>query len=83
MVISPEAVSFIKEYAITEGETIETILTRLFLKNKEGIIMKISKTHFYEKWELEQLIRELEDTPFDSVASEIKDFLSVKMMGNT
>ena len=32
VVISPEAVSFIKEYAITEGETIETILTRLFLK---------------------------------------------------
>ncbi len=32
---------FIKEYAITEGETIETILTRLFLKkNKEEIIMK-------------------------------------------
>ena len=32
VVISPEAVSFIKEYAITEGETVETILTRLFLK---------------------------------------------------
>lgn len=29
--------------------------------------MKISKTHFYEKW--------------DSVASEIKDFLSVKNDG--
>lgn len=43
--------------------------------------MKISKTHFYEKWELEQLIRELEDTPFDSVASEIKDFLSVNNDG--
>ena len=47
----------------------------------EGIYLKISKTHFYEKWELEQLIRELEDTPFDSVASEIKDFLSVKNDG--
>lgn len=32
VVISPDAVSFIKEYAITEGETVETILTRLFLK---------------------------------------------------
>ena len=30
--ISSEAVSFIKEYAITEGETVETILTRLLLK---------------------------------------------------
>lgn len=27
------------------------------------------------------LIRELEDTPFDSVASEIKDFLSVNNDG--
>ena len=32
VVISPEAVCFIKEYAITEGEAVETILTRLFLK---------------------------------------------------
>ena len=47
----------------------------------EGIYLKISKTHFYEKWELEQLIRELEVTPFDRVASEIKDFLSVKYDG--
>lgn len=30
--ISSSAVAFIKEYAITEGETVETILTRLFLK---------------------------------------------------
>ena len=30
--VNSKGFSFIKEYAITEGETIETILTRLFLK---------------------------------------------------
>lgn len=30
--ISSDTVSFIKEYAITDGETVETVLTRLFLK---------------------------------------------------
>lgn len=37
-------------------------------------VREISDREKYENWELE-------DTPFDSVASEIKDFLSVKNDG--
>ena len=43
--------------------------------------MNISKTHYYEKGELKQLINELECTPMEYVTDTLMDWLETKNKG--